>query len=96
MQTTIDVKLAREKTIVVVSEDDVEDVLERNKVLRSLPQKSDWGRHVASIPSIILVQWLNEEYQRGNNTIKFLSAEWDKLVAKKLSDPDWAYLRVDK
>lgn len=79
----------------VQSVNDVEDVLERNKYLRSLPQKSDWGRHIASIPNVICVQWLNEEWHRGND-IRFLSEEWDQLVAKKLKDPDWAFLRTDK
>lgn len=85
-----------DRHIAVVSKDDVESILEHNKLLRSLPQKSDWGRHVASIPNVISVKWLNEEWQRGNTTLRFLSPEWDELVAKKLQDPDWAFLRTDK
>ncbi len=84
-----------DRKIIVASSDDVEDILEHNKLLRTMPQKSDWGRHIASIPNVICVRWLNEEYQRGHE-IKFLSKEWDELVAKKLQDPDWAYLRTDK
>lgn len=95
MRTILDVKLSSEKTVIVAAEDDVEDVLDHNKMLRSLPQKSDWGRHVASIPSIILVKWLNEAWNRGHN-IRILSREWDELVSRKLRDPDWAYLKVDK
>ena len=75
---------------------DVEDILEHNKILRSQTQKSDWGRHIATIPNVILERWLNEEYMRGNVSLQLHSKEFDEIVAKKLKDPDWAYLRVDK
>lgn len=75
---------------------DVEDILARNKALRTQEQRSDWGRHLASIPCVILERWLNEEASRGNRTIRWGSQEFDALVAKKLRDPDWAYLRTDK
>lgn len=74
---------------------DVEPILERNKMLRSMEQKSDWGREIAEIPNVILIRWLNEEHARGNVTIKILGEEMDKLVARKLKDPEWAYLRTD-
>jgi len=93
MQTVI-VPLTEKRNIAVYSVDDVEPYLERNKVLRGIGQKSDWGRHVASIPNIVMVQWLNEEWIRGNN-IRYLSPEWDEIVAQKLRDPEYAYLRVD-
>ncbi len=94
MQTVI-VPLTEKRNIAVYSVDDVEPYLERNKVLRGLEQKSDWGRHVATIPNIVMVTWLNEEWQRGNH-IRYLSPEWDVVVARKLKDPAWAYLRTDK
>lgn len=84
-----------DRTVAVYSHDDVEAILEHNKVLRSLPQKSDWGRHVASIPNVIMVRWLNEAWQSGHD-VRYLSPEWDEIVAKKLRDPEWAYLRTDK
>ena len=90
------VLLEKDRSIVVASQDDVEGVLEHNKKLRSITQRSDWGRHVASIPPVICVKWLNEEWQRGNTQLRFLSPEWDLLVRDKLNDPDWAYLRTDK
>lgn len=93
MQTII-VPLTERRTITVYSRDDVEPFLEHNKRLRSMGQKSDMMRHVASIPNVICVKWLNEEWRRGNH-IRYLSEEWDQIVAKKLQDPDWAYLRVD-
>lgn len=75
---------------------DVEPILERNKMLRTEDQKSDWGRHVASIPNVIYVKWLNEEHARGNMSLRMFTPEFDAIVQKKLQDPEWAYLRVDK
>ena len=83
-------------TVTIYVEDDVEDIIEQNKQLATLPQKSDWGRHVASIPNVILNRWLNEEQLRGNWMLRMGGEEWDKLVARKLQDPDWRFLRVDK
>lgn len=75
---------------------DIAPILEQNKELRSMDQASDWGRHVASIPNVVMVQWLNEEWARGNTTIKLFGKEMDELVARKLKDPEWAYLRTDR
>lgn len=79
----------------VETSQDVGDILERNKRLRSEAQKSDWGRHVASIPNVVMTRWLNEEWERGNTTIRLFGPEMDALVARKLKDPEWAYLRTD-
>lgn len=76
-------------------EQDVEPILEWNKVARTQQQRSDWGRHVASIPNVIYVQWLDEEYKKGNTGLRLFTPEFDALVARKLKDPEWAYLRVD-
>ncbi|MBN9601820.1 MAG: hypothetical protein J0G33_02695 [Afipia felis] len=81
--------------MIVESTQDVEDILENNKRLRSMAQKSDWGRHVASIPNVIMTRWLNEEYERGNTSIRLFGPEMDALVERKLKDPEWAYLRTD-
>lgn len=85
-----------EKLIVAHSMQDVEPILEHNKALRSMQQKSDWGRHVASIPNIILTKWLHEEHARGNTGVRLFGEEMNKIVDKKLQDPEWAYLRTDK
>jgi len=73
---------------------DVEAIIESNKALASEPQKSDWGRHVARIPLNIINQWLNEEWARGNTSLKMAGPEFDAMVARKLADPDWRYLRT--
>jgi hypothetical protein len=75
---------------------DVENIIENNKRLQTVPQKSDWGRHVASIPNVILEQWLNEEYRRGNVNLRPYTKEFDTIIARKLRDPDWRWLRTDK
>ena len=84
-----------ERKIIAVTEQDVEPILKRNHALRGEPQRSDWGRHVASIPSVILVRWLNEEYARGNVQLRMFTKAFDELVARKLRDPDWKFLRTD-
>jgi hypothetical protein len=74
---------------------DVEPILENNALMRSTPQKSDWGRQVASIPNVIYYKWFNEAYERGQTTIKMFGPEMDEIVERKLKDPEWAYLRTD-
>lgn len=85
-----------ERTTTFERVQDVEPILEHNKRLRSIPQKSDWGRHIASIPNVIVEKWLAEEWNRGNTTLKMHGPEWNALLKRKLADPEWAYLRVDK
>ena len=85
----------KDSIIIVESMQDVEPILERNALLRTMPQKSDWGRHIASIPNVIMTRWLNEEHARGNTALRMFTKEFNELIAKKLRDPDWAYLRTD-
>lgn len=83
-------------TLTVKTTQDVEDIIERNKILKTIPQKSDWGRHVASIPNNILNQWLQEEWNRGNVNLKLFDEDFNRMVKMKLDDPDWRFLRTDK
>jgi len=75
---------------------DVEPILKWNNESRRDEQKSDWGRHVARIPNVIYVRWLDEEHARGNVSLRMFSPEFDLIVQKKLRDPEWAYLRTDR
>ena len=84
------------KRIIATATQDVEPILDRNHALRGEPQRSDWGRHVASVPNVILLKWLDEEYAAGNTRLRIFSSEFNALVAKKLADPDWKHLRTDK
>lgn len=74
---------------------DVEPILEKNKLLRTIQQKSDCAREVADIPYVILVRWLDEEYARGNTGLRLFSQEFNQIVRRKLQDPDWKFLRTD-
>jgi hypothetical protein len=75
---------------------DCDPILEWNKEARRDEQRSDWGRHVARIPNILYVKWLDEEYAKGNTSLRLFTPEFDAIVQKKLQDPEWAHLRVDK
>lgn len=85
-----------ERKIIAVTSQDVEPILAHNKALRGEAQRGEWGRHVATVPNVILVQWLNEEHARGNTGLRMFTPEFYALVARKLQDPEWAYLRTDK
>lgn len=74
---------------------DVEPIIAWNREARRDQQSSDWGRHVARIPNVVLMQWLDEEFKRGHD-IQLFSDEFDRLVDRKLKDPEFAYLRTDR
>lgn len=90
-----DLKL-KDGNLTVHTYQDVEDIIERNKKLKSEPQNSEWGRHIATIPNNVLLQWLQDEWARGNVNIRMFDEEFNKLVQRKLHDHDWLFLRVDK
>ena len=92
MQTSLLLDRA-DKRIIAVTTQDVEPILERNKALQAEPQRADWGRHIGTIPNVILVKWMNEE---GANVLKMSSDEFGKFIKRKLADPDWRWLRTDK
>lgn len=75
---------------------DVEPILEWNKESRRDEQRGDWGRHVARIPNVVYVKWLDEEHARGNISLRLFTEEFDLIVQEKLNDPEWAYLRTDR
>jgi hypothetical protein len=76
---------------------DVEGILEHNKILRDQTQTNTDGlKHIANIPNVILERWLNEEYARGNIGLRLFSDEFNQMVHRKLRDPEWKFLRTDK
>ena len=89
-----------DKRIIADTWQDVEPILDRNAELRGEPQpprrRGDWGRHVASVPNVILLKWMQEEWARGNAGLRLNSPEFREMVARKLRDPDWKHLRTDK
>ena len=85
-----------EKTLTFVNVQDVEPILDLNKEERSEDTPAEWGRRYARIPNTTMLEWFYEEHRKGNTELRMYSEEWDRLVWKKLQDPDWAYLRTDK
>jgi hypothetical protein len=75
---------------------DVEPILDWNKEARRDDQKSDFARHIARIPNVMYVKWLDDEHRKGNTNLRLFTPEFDAIVRKHLYDPDYAYLRVDK
>jgi hypothetical protein len=73
---------------------DVEPILEWNKVARSERQNGEFSRHKARIPNVIYERWFHELAQ-GNPRIAMFGPEMDEYVERKLKDPEWAYLRTD-
>ena len=86
-----------DRRIIASSTQDVEPILERNKALRGESQQGhDCARLVADIPAVIIVQWLNEEYARGNIHLRPFTREFNEtVVARKLRDPEWKHLRIE-
>lgn len=86
-----------DRRIIASTTQDVEPILERNKALRGESQQGhDFARLIADIPAVIIVRWLNEEYARGNTHLRPFTREFNEtVVARKLKDPEWAYLRTD-
>ena len=78
-------------TFTIQSSQDVEPILENNKRLRTMPQKSDWGRHIASIPNVIWLQWHQETKGEIDRMDK---ATFARFVRRKLADPAYAFLRT--
>ena len=82
------------RDLLVHNYQDVEDIREHNLMLQGEPQKSDWGRHVASVPNNIINQWLNEEAARGN-VMRIFSEEFNRMYERKIRDPENAAWRTD-
>ena len=91
-----DLLLDHSGTVIAGATQDVEPILERNQRLRGEPRTGDWASHVATIPNVILLKWLNEAHARGNTALRMFTAEFDALVARKLADPEWKFLRTDR
>jgi hypothetical protein len=74
--------------LVVQRIDDVEPILEANKRLQNEPQKSESFHQIASVPNIVIEQWLIE------SGLSYGSREFTAFMMKKLRDRDWLFLRT--
>lgn len=75
----------------LTSEADCAPVIDANKALSGGSGREHWKgeyRKEASIPSIILLKWLNED------GIQWWTPEGQERIVRKLNDPDWRYLKT--
>ena len=71
---------------------DVEPILDRNKALQNEPnRRGETFRKIGSIPAIILERWIAED---GVNYLGLNKREFDRLIRRRLRDPDWRWLRT--
>lgn len=80
------------KKFAVHHEQDVESLLEKNKLLQNANDykrqgiKDSW-QHVAHIPDIVVMQWFKEG-------IDVFNKDHLPAVKRKLRDPEWRHLRT--
>jgi len=74
---------------------DVTPTLENNKNLQNEPYKPAmgdvWMRHVADIPPVVQLQWLNED---GVDFTTLPRGEKMQYLRRKLNDPSYRHLRT--
>jgi hypothetical protein len=75
-------------TFTIRRRQDVEPTIEWNKKLQNEPQKSESFRHIASVPPIVIEQWLIE------SGLSYGSREFQQFMLRKLRDRDWIFLRT--
>lgn len=75
--------------VYVTHTQDVEGILSNNRALQNENKNKRAGemQHVATIPNIIINKWLGEG-------INIFDPEHAPLIARKLNDPDYQYLRT--
>lgn len=77
-------------TITFERHQDVAPILDSNKQLEQIGQKGDF-RHIATIPNVIIEQWMNES---GAPILGMSRDEFARFIKRKIDDPDNAYLRT--
>lgn len=83
------------KKATFVTVQDVEDIVEQNKILQTMEQTNTDGlKHLAQIPMNIINKWMNEEWDKGNTTMRFGDDEFEMMIAARLADPDNAVFLV--
>lgn len=70
---------------------DVEPILEANKVMQGERQAMEWGRLIGVIPNVFIEKWINED---GVNYLRLPPDEFGRLIKRKLRDPQYAHLRA--
>ena len=81
----------QEDKLIISHTQDVSSILDANKIARDQAQGRRMGemQRVASIPSIVVMEWMKE----GINVLA-PNREDLKRMKKKLNSPEYAYLRT--
>ena len=84
---------AATRQVTIAETQDCEPHLEYNRALQGTPhnRKADL-RHYAHTPNIWINKWLHEEWARGNVSLKPFGKEFDEMMARKLRDPENAWM----
>ena len=53
-----------------------------------------WPLEIHKIPMNIINKWMNEEWDKGNTTMRFGDDEFEMMIAARLADPDNAVFLV--
>jgi hypothetical protein len=94
--TRVHISRPDDKEFAIERVQDVEPIIEHCEMLRSQPQRSDWGRHLGTVPNVIYEQLLNREWERGNKSILWDHKAQHKMLVAYLKDIDHRKFRVDK
>ena len=86
---------AGEREFTFLRVQDVEPILEHNAILRQQEQHGESFRQIGSGPNVMIEKWLHEELDRGNVGLRIGSEEFDRLIWRKLQDPEYAKFRTD-
>jgi hypothetical protein len=78
------------KTFTIQRHDpDVSPTIELNKKLQNEPQtRTESFHHIASIPAIVIEQWLIE------SSLSYGSPEFTLFIKRKLRSHDWLFLKT--
>jgi hypothetical protein len=82
---------AAERKFVFERWQDCEPIVENNKAFQNAGKQTGDFRLVASIPNVVLEKWINED---GVNYLALPKGEFERLIRRKINDPDWAWLRA--
>jgi len=88
------------QTFTIRSRQDVQPILDNNKILANHTDGYSPSRDlkkVASIPMVVAEQWCNEDRAAGRPAwLTLPKAEKHAYVRRKLNDPDWQHLKTSR
>lgn len=83
-----------EGNAVVQYAQDVEPILEANRQRQSDPHKGKEMRHIASIPHVVMHQWLADAGLPAGWWLRADRKEKAQFVRKKLNSSEWQWLKT--